>query len=304
MIFDNNFLADSYLTRLARLQSIQNTFGSQPNLLELHPSLSAWVKVCHKEFQNTYHEFITAATSKRLSAQSATQAVNKMGELYQRCRSLALATYHSDANGISDLGIDGKYPTLRTERVKRVETMLKATARHRSNGIEHVLPAPMIAKLEAAVAEVKAATELQAEKQAVYRTKLTAVRNHMNRDRVMLRTLLALWHAENGKYDASIDRLGMVKSEVPSGRGLPKPPESTSVDAQNTLTWNLVPRATSYQVQVADASGEWTELETTNETSIAITSVVGRKYRVRARTKYGYGKFGPEVVLTEASENV
>lgn len=303
MITDNNFLFDSYDERLARLYKVQHFFVNHPDSLELPASVAEWVVDCNDVFNDFRTNYRLATIDKKYSSINVTKEVAKMGSLYQIARQLALATYNSDTDGISDLGIDVKYPTIRSEKMERVETLLKATARHITQGKEYALPTNLTTKLQNALADVKSALEKQAEETANYRVQLTAIRSKMESDLVILRIILALWQAEKGKNDDSIESLGMVNPSEIKGRGTPPPVADITFDSPETLTWTASEKATSYQVQASDDGKTWETIIATEENSVTVDGTIGKMYRVRARNVNGFGKFAAAVTVVE-EENV
>jgi hypothetical protein len=303
MISDNNFVSDSYQIRQIRLYEIQYFSENYSTLLEVPSSLGAWMVDCHTVYNKILSSFERSGRYKSSATRGVASSEIEMGDLYQKARQLALATYDSDSDGISDLGIDAAYPTIRAEKIERVENLLRASARHKARGVEYALPNSMISKLEEAVAAVKSAIEEQSIKQAEYREQLTAIRKQMASDTVKLRIILALWQAEYGKTDINIKLLGMVNPSPIVGRGVPPPPEAISFEFPTKLSWTGSKNATSYQVQSADSSGNWETIQTTEETSATVDGTIGRMYRVRARNVNGFGKFSEEIVVSAEVED-
>ena len=210
IIRNNNFIRDSFGTRIERLITIQGNFGLvQPELLA-PAHIVAWTANCMDAFSNILAESGVDRNETEAATVNSEMKYASMASEYQNLRLLGMTIYHDKPVFLKDFGFDTAFPQTRNNRIARVELVLDTNARQIEEGVTPLLPAEFIARLEAAKDEYLAALLNQEKKNSDARHSKSELDEHFAADTRILQELRAWWFVKMGKKHDGVELIGMV----------------------------------------------------------------------------------------------
>ena len=210
IIRNNNFIRDSFGTRIERLITIQGNFGLvQPELLA-PAHIVAWTANCMDAFSNILAESGVDRNETEAATVNSEMKYASMASEYQNLRLLGMTIYHDQPVFLKDFGFDTAFPQTRNNRIARVELVLDTNARQIEEGVTPLLPAEFIARLEAAKVDYLAALLNQEKKNSVARHSKSELDEHFAADTRILQELRAWWFVKMGKNHDGVELIGMV----------------------------------------------------------------------------------------------
>ena len=292
VVINNNFSQDTYGMRAERLIAIQGNFASIQSELNAPEHIVEWAADC----SDAFNEIIATSEIEFNESEGATAVVEEkeilMDEEYQNVRSMGITIYKNNRKYYEDYGFEKVYPSRRSDKIRRVESVIDVYARHIADSVTPLIPQLLITRLTNAFNNFKEALANQDKERSDARHSHNTASIRFESDTKMLNQLKTWWFAMLGKDDGRISLVGMVNPSTGSAGGNLAAPQNFRFDFIGlNFWWDIVPKATSYQLERLDGE-EYVEIYSGTETSFHYVPPDGQGfYRVRARNVKGYGAF-------------
>ncbi|MCK4653202.1 MAG: hypothetical protein KAU01_02030 [Candidatus Cloacimonetes bacterium] len=145
---DNYFTNDSYSLRLSRLEILKNYINYWAKPLSIPEPLIEWGISAFEKWQ----EATKAVKANKGKTNEVHLALKKTDEetfeYYLKCKRLILSQFSQNENKLKSYGVTGRFPRNRADKMKAVETMIRANQQMMERGDSEVLPQEFISNLK------------------------------------------------------------------------------------------------------------------------------------------------------------
>jgi hypothetical protein len=212
LIVNNNFIDDTYKIRSERLLTIQKNFVSIQFILQAPVHIASWAKDCSDAFADVISISGVGICEDADSDEAILEIEEEilMEEEYKKIRSLGIAIYKDIPNYLKDYGFDSDFPLKRTNKLNRVDLLLKTYFRHLAAKINPLIPVSLIMRLTDARNDFEDVLSSKYKGKSIQKQSFSLASDHFVTDSTILNELKNYWFAKMGLKDERITLIGMV----------------------------------------------------------------------------------------------
>lgn len=289
---DNRFNTDSISVRLSRLMKIKNNFTRIQSELQSPDYIAAWAVTAYDDFYKVVVEQEYRAKLSTIATAILDEKFRETESVYQSIKMLARSIYSNDPLNLKEFDFDSRFPYRKNDKLPRFNKVISVHERHVAMGLTHLIPDDLISRLIAAKTELETAINDQSLKNTEAERSLMLRNERFRSDTDKLVELRSWFYLKMGRDNFKIQFLGMRNPKKAGRIDKVNPPDGLEFDWENKiLKWNLVEKATSYQL-VREDEEKLDEIYqgADNFYKFRDNNYLGN-YKVRARNLKGFGEF-------------